>query len=136
MTYLWTSYSPEIATVDENGVVTGVIDGQAVIRCTLKENPSIFTDTVLEVQEATEGLHWASDVPGNIPAYQSRKLSVDGAQWAVKWSFSGPDESCYTAETDGNTATINCYYPSPVPLTVSATNGNATLTTEIRLTSR
>lgn len=136
VTYLWTSYSPEIATVDENGVVTGVADGQVVIRCTLKENPNIFTDTVLEVQEAPTGLHWAIDVPGNIPAYQSRTLAVDGAQGAVEWSFSGPDESCYTAEVNGNEATITCYYPSPLPLTVSVTDGATTLTAEIRLAGR
>lgn len=136
VTYLWTSYSPEIATVDENGVVTGVADGQVIIRCTLEENPNIFTDTVLEVQEAPTGLHWAIDVPGNIPAYQSRTLAVDSAQGAVEWSFSGPDESCYTAEVNENEATITCYYPSPVPMTVSVTDGATTLTAEIRLTSR
>lgn len=136
VTYLWTSYSPEIATVDENGVVTGAENGQVVIRCTLKENPIIFTDTVLEVQEAPAGLHWASDVPGNIPAYQTREIAVEGAVGPVEWSFSGPDKNCYTAEASGETASITCYYPSPVPLTVSVTDGNTTLTTEIRLTSR
>ena len=90
----------------------------------------------MDVQEAPEGLHWASDVPGNISAYQSRKLAVDGAQGPVKWSFSGPDESCYTAEANRNEATITCYYPSPAPLAVSVTDGMTTLTVEIRLTGR
>lgn len=136
VTYLWSSYSPEIATVDENGVVTGVANGQVVIRCTLKENPSIFTDTVLEVQEAPTGLHWATDVPRNIPAYQSRKLAVDGERGPVEWSFSGPDQNCYTAQVVGAQSAISCYYPSPVPLTVSITDGKDTLSAEIKLTGK
>ena len=134
VTYLWSSHSPEIATVDENGVVTGMVNGQVIIRCTLKENPSIFTDTVLEVQDAPTGLHWATDVPRNIPAYQSRKLAVAGEQGPVEWSFSGPDQNCYTAQIVGAQSAISCYYPSPVPLTVSITDGTATLTAEIKLT--
>ena len=134
VTYLWSSHSPEIATVDENGVVTGMANGQVIIRCTLKENPSIFTDTVLEVQDAPTGLHWATDVPRNIPAYQSRKLAVAGEQGPVEWSFSGPDQTCYTAQIVGAQSAISCYYPSPVPLTVSITDGTATLTAEIKLT--
>lgn len=134
VTYLWSSHSPEIATVDENGVVTGMANGQVIIRCTLKENPSIFTDTVLEVQDALTGLHWATDVPRNIPAYQSRKLAVAGEQGPVEWSFSGPDQTCYTAQIVGAQSAISCYYPSPVPLTVSITDGTATLTAEIKLT--
>ena len=100
----------------------------------MKENPSIFTDTVLEVQDAPTGLHWATDVPRNIPAYQSRKLAVAGEQGPVEWSFSGPDQNCYTAQIVGAQSAISCYYPSPVPLTVSITDGTATLTAEIKLT--
>lgn len=137
VTYLWTSYSPEIATVDDDGNITGVAEGQAVIRCTLKENPNIFTDVVVSILEtATQGLHWGDELPGNIPAYQTRELSVEGAQGAVEWSFDGPDGSCYTAVPDGNRITITCFYPSPVPLTVTVTDGADTLTAEIELTTR
>lgn len=137
VTYLWTSYSPEIATVDDDGNITGVAEGQAVIRCTLGENTNIFTDVVVSVLEtATQGLHWGDELPGNVPAYQMRELSVEGARGAVEWSFDGPDGSCYTAIPDGNRLKITCFYPSPVPLTVTVTDGVDALTAEIELTTR
>ena len=57
-----------------------------------------------------------------------------GEQGPVEWSFSGPDQTCYTAQIVGAQSAISCYYPSPVPLTVSITDGTATLTAEIKLT--
>lgn len=137
VTYLWTSYSPEVATVDDEGVVTGVSEGKAVIRCTLGENPNIFTDVVVSIFETTtQGLRWSAELPANVPAYQTRELSVEGAQGAVEWSFDGPDGSCYTAVPDGAKLKITCFYPSPVPLTVTVTDGVDTLTAEIELTMR
>lgn len=136
VTYQWASSDTEVATVDETGLVTAVADGQSTITCTLTENPNISTSVPLSVQTATSGLAWASSIPANVPVYQSRTLSVTGAQGPLEWSFSGPDSNSYSVETDGEIATILCYYPSPVPLSVTVTDTVATLTAEIQLTAR
>lgn len=136
VTYQWASLNTEVATVDETGLVTAVTDGQVTITCTLAENTNIYTEVQLAVQAASSGLSWASELPENVPVYQSRSISVTGAQGPVSWSFSGPDENAYTVSTDGETATITCYYPSLIPLTVTVTDSITTLTAEIQLTAR
>lgn len=136
VTYQWTSSNTEVATVDETGLVTAVADGQVTITCTLAENTNIYTEAQLTVQAAPSGLAWASEPPENVPAYQSRRVSVTGARGPLSWSFFGPDTNAYTASANGDTATIMCYYPRPVPLTVAVTDTVTTLTTEIQLTAR
>lgn len=136
VTYQWASSNTEVATVDETGLVTAVTDGQVTITCTLAENTNIYTEVQLAVQAASIGLSWASELPENVPVYQSRNISVTGAQGPVSWLFSGPEENAYTVSTDGETATITCYYPSPIPLTMTVTDSITTLTAEIQLTAR
>lgn len=137
VTYQWSSSNVEVATVDETtGVVTAVADGDATITCTLTENPSIYASAPITVQTASSGLMWASEIPENVPAYQSRSVSVTGAQGPVSWSFSGPDENAYSTSVNEDTATIMCYYPSQIPLTVAVTDSVTTLTAEIQLTAR
>lgn len=137
VTYQWSSSNPEAATIDETtGVVTAIADGETTITCTLAENTNISTSVALSVQEAVSGLAWASELPDNAPAYQSRAVSVMGAQGPVSWSLSGPDENAYSVSVSGDTATIMCYYPSPIPLTVTVTDSITTLTAEISLTAR
>ncbi|MCR5648301.1 MAG: S8 family serine peptidase [Oscillospiraceae bacterium] len=45
----WESLNPRIATVDENGVVTGVSEGKAVIRATSTVNPEATGEAVVTV---------------------------------------------------------------------------------------
>lgn len=137
VTYQWSSSNPEAATIDETtGVVTAIADGETTITCTLAENTNISTSVTLSVQEAASGLAWVSELPDNVPAYQSRVVSVMGAQGPASWSLSGPDENAYSVSVSGDTATIMCYYPSPIPLTVTVTDSITTLTAEISLTAR
>lgn len=137
VTYQWSSSNQEVVTVDEaTGTVKAITDGQTTITCTLTENTNISTSVTLSVQEPASGLAWASELPENVPAYQSRSISVTGAQGPVSWSFSGPDENAYTASTNGETATITCYYPSPIPLTVTASDSITNLTASIFLVAR
>ena len=137
VTYQWTSSNLEVATVDETtGVVTTIADGETTIICTLAENTNISSSVLLTVQAATSGLTWAFVAPENVPAYQSRDVVVEGAQGPISWSFSGPEQNCYSVTTNGGKATIMCFYPSPIPLTVTVTDSVTTLTAEIQLTGR
>ena len=48
----WSSVTPEIATVDANGKVTGVNAGVATIRVAVTSNPEVYQDFVVTVLEA------------------------------------------------------------------------------------
>ena len=50
---LWESLNPEIATVDENGIVTGVSNGIAIIKVTSTIDSNIYATYEVEVIEAT-----------------------------------------------------------------------------------
>lgn len=49
---LWTSSDTAVATVDKNGNITGVAEGEAVIRVTSANNPRVFADINVKVLPA------------------------------------------------------------------------------------
>lgn len=133
VSYLWESQTPDIATVDETGKVTALAEGRAVIRCTLEQNPNLYTDFSIEVA-AQAVLAWASTVPAAIPQFTNAILRVTEP---VTWTVTGglPQSFDYTA-TD-TSLTLNCYYPVDAPVTVTATAADGqTLTAIISLTAR
>ena len=60
---VWLSITPELATVDENGVVKGVASGLATIRVALESNKDIYQDLYVTVLEAelSEALQFVVD---------------------------------------------------------------------------
>lgn len=137
VSYEWSSSDETVATVDENGLVTAVSDGSTSIRCTLSQNTDIYTEIQFLVQPETTGMSWGTErLPDSIVVYQESTLSVSNPEGDVNWEFSGPERSCYGVSTDGNSATITCYSPSTTPLSVSASDGTTTLTTNIQLIVR
>lgn len=132
VSYLWESLSPSL-TVDETGTVTAGSLGEGTIRCSLEQNPGIYTDIPITVS-AREALVWACTVPENLPVYRGVTLSVESKK-SVKWDFSGP-EGLYQAVVDGKSAALTAYFPSDTPLTVTVTDGENILTTELKLTAR
>ena len=130
--YLWESLSP-ILEVDGEGHVIAAAEGTGEIRCRLKQNPDIYTDTLITV--AGSGLAWASDVPDSLPIYRCVTLSVQSEK-EVEWTFSGPPDSLYQSEVNGMSTVLTGYYPSAIPLTVTVTDGERTLTAKIKITAR
>lgn len=132
VSYLWESLSPGL-TVDETGNVTAGSLGEATIRCSLEQNPSIYTDIPITVT-ARAALVWACTVPETLPVYREITLTVE-SDGDVMWDFEGPD-GLYQAAVDGKTVTLTAYFPSEIPLTVTVTDGENALTAELRLTAR
>ena len=132
VSYLWESLSPEL-TVDKDGNVAAVSLGEGTVRCSLEQNPGIYTDIPITVT-AWNSLVWACTVPGSLPIYQNLTLVVESGE-DVAWNFEGP-EGLYQAVLDGKAATLTAYFPSDIPLTVTVTDGKNTLTTKIKLTAR
>lgn len=132
VSYLWESLSPGL-TVDETGNVTAGSLGEATIRCSLEQNPSIYTDIPITVT-ARAALVWACTVPETLPVYREITLTVE-SDGDVMWDFEGPD-GLYQAAVDGKTVTLTAYFPSEMPLTVTVTDGGNTLTAQLKLTAR
>ena len=51
---VWSSVTPTLATVDENGNVLAVASGKAVIRASVKDNPSVYQEFVVTVLSAEQ----------------------------------------------------------------------------------
>lgn len=139
VSYIWTSDDETVATVDKNGVVTGVADGEAVITATLEQNPNYKADFSVIVSAAQDGVEWTSPMPKSIPAYSDITLTAayfeDGEETDehLEWSFRGAENGTYKAITGAKSATIYGFGYSKNPLVVSAKHGGQEITSEIEL---
>ena len=139
--YVWSSDNEEVATVDEGGEVTAVAEGSCNIICTLKQNEAIWSawPLTVEPQEQGDSVDFLTAPPAYIPAFGSAALTAvcltDGepAEGTVVWSFSGADPRSYSAEEDGNTATISCWAGSVEPLMATAEWNGASASVVIEL---
>lgn len=125
VSYLWSSSDPSVVTVDENGTVTGVSEGNCFVTVTLEQNPDKQEVFTLSVTENRDSVAWETTPPEKLSAYESVQLTVtapDGAN--PVWTFSGADPQSYSVSGTGNSRTLNCWGGSVEPLRVSvAYNG-------------
>ena len=114
--YIWESSDESVATVDENGVVTGVSEGECEITATLEQNPEKKMSVTITVSEQST-LAWARTPPLALSAYETAVLEVaeDGAEWI----FSGADESTYRVSGTGKSRAVTCWSGSVEPLRVT-----------------
>lgn len=134
ISYLWESLDADIATVDNMGTVTAMTAGQVTIQCSLEQNQDIQARFVFEVTD-TPSLSWASSVPEKIPQFTSATLLTN---MAVSWNISGGTQNSFEVSQTETSLTIQCFYPSTTPLTITATSqsSNDTLSAVIELTVR
>lgn len=103
--YIYTSSDENVLTVDENGVVTAVGEGEAEITVALAQNPSKARTVAIEVP-ASESNYVAFTT--TLPNVMHEGTSiVIGAQyfsngvatnWPVNFTFSGAEEGAYSGE--------------------------------------
>lgn len=126
--YIWSSSDENIATVDENGIVTAVATGTATITATLAQNPNAYESFDILVAEATTSPHivFTDTLPESLNAYDNIALTalyVENGQetpYIVEWSFSGAEERCYSVDVDDNDIVIHCWAGSIEPLVITA----------------
>ena len=141
VTYRWASSDENVLTVDENGLVTAVSEGDAVLTATLEQNPAISAAFSVTVTDAEDGVAFTSTVPQTLGAYESVTVTAayfaDGAETeeALVWTFAQADDTAYSyhVAADGKSATIQCYGYSAQPLVVSVLYGAYKAQAEIRL---
>lgn len=114
--YVWASSDESVATVDENGVVTGVSEGECEITATLEQNPEKKMSVTIAVsREAT--LAWARTPPLALSAYETAVLEV--TEEDAEWIFSGADESTYRVSGTGKSRVVTCWSGSVEPLRIT-----------------
>lgn len=137
--YVWSSSDENVLTVDDDGLVTAVSEGSAVVTAYLAQNPLYSADMTVEVTEAEDGVFFTTTVPKTLAAFQTAEISAayfeDGVETAetVGFEFSGADTSAYTAKTIGNSVLLTAFGYSAAPLTVTARCGAFETSAEIVL---
>ena len=127
--YLWESSDEGVCLVDTDGVVTAVGNGVCTITAVLAQNKAQTGTYTVTVEESVSGVHFATDPPETLGAYQEAVLEAvyteNGkvTEKKVTWQFEGAEKSAYTAAIDGNRATIKCWAGSVTPLAVKAVYG-------------
>lgn len=160
-TYRFESTDTNVLTVDDDGKVTAVSDGNAEIRVTLSENRDIYT--VIQISVGGENLTpettlypgptifpsadtgyeivFDKGIPNSLKQtqeYETRiKLYADGNEHdevAFEIESAGPEKWCYDAFIeDGNILHIKCYESSEKPLRIKIKCLYADIEKEIRL---
>ena len=128
ITWLWSSSNKKAISVSENGLVTALLDGSAVIEVVLAQNKAIGASvTVNATAETNEPyVKFTSFSDLSISQYDSEGYDAayfeNGEQTdePIEWSFSGASEEDYTAEIDGNYVMITCDSASDTPLIITA----------------
>jgi hypothetical protein len=126
--YGWDSSDTDVLAVDAEGNVTAKGAGSAEIECYLHENPSIRKTLEITVAKSSTNdfVQFLMPVPMKIGQYESFNTEAayyeDGVKTEnpITYTFSGPEETCYKAVTDGNTLIVTCYDTSNIPLTITA----------------
>ena len=137
--YLWHSSDEAVCRVDAVGNVTAVGEGDCTITAVLVQNPEWSGSYAVSVAQSVSGAHWSADPVERLSPYQTAALTAvyteNGVETedAVVWTYSGADESAYTAEEDGNTVTITCWAGSAAPLRVTASCKGQSVSAEIAL---
>lgn len=136
ISYLFESSDETVLTVDENGVVTAVGEGEADITVSLAQNPNITKTVHIEVPAAeSEYVAFTTTIPNAMHEYGTYIVSAayfengESTDIELQFSFSGPENGAYTVEkTNANTYKISTYRASPMPLTITAEYGERSAT--------
>lgn len=131
-----------IASISEDGTVVSMAPGMTNVKAVLNQNPdiyAIFKITVVEAETPDERIEWVSPVPETLQVFDAIKLKavhiVNGVRTddPVYFSFTGVNQNAYSAEVDGNTASITAYVADNNPLVVTAYCGDISIQSKIQI---
>ena len=135
----WTSDNEAVATVDDDGVVTGVaagnatitvttVDGNFTATCDVTVAAAIIAVTGVEVSPATDAISLA-DTPAQV-TLTATVSPADATDKSVSWSSS--DDTVATVDTNGLVTAVAI---GTATITATTTDGDFTDTCEITVTA-
>lgn len=140
LSYMFQSSDTNTLTVDENGLVTAINDGEAVITVSLAENPNLKQSVTIKVSSAGSYVEFTNSPIGSLHSLEHATIS---AVWikegtptdeAISFTFSGADEAAYSVKPlDENSVEITCYSVSDNPLIITASHDSSEAVTVINL---
>ena len=142
--YIWESSDEDIATVDINGNVTGVAEGDVTITATLSQNTDKIQEFNMTIASVDTEPHvsFTSTYPEALQMYKSITLEAvyyeqgEATEETVTWTIEGADEEAYTFRvgTDNpNTALLACWGGSVAPAVITASYGDYSTSVTIEL---
>lgn len=139
--FVWSSSDAETAAVQQDGTVTGVKPGTAIITARMTQNQDIFAMLAVSVADQGETqLILTKLPPSELGPYQNCEVSaaffvngVEQTDVTVEWKLSGASAGSYGFSVDGNTITINGFGYSKEPLIIRAQHENYMAQASMRL---
>ena len=127
ITYVWSVSDPEIASIDQNGVLTAIRAGNVQVTAKLAQNQKITASAELKINGSGSGVRFIGPIPpylGMLDSFTMKATVYDNGteiRGEVNWTLTGADENAYsyTAES-GNRLTVTCFGYSETPLTITA----------------
>lgn len=140
ISYVWTVSDPEIASIDQNGVLTAIRAGNVRVTALLAQNTQKSASMELTVNGSGSGIRFFGPIPPYLGPLDSFTMQaavyVNGAEVRaeVHFTLSGADENAYSYTVYGyNRLTVTCFGYSETPLTITATAGDYTESVSVGL---
>ena len=100
----WKSSDPSVASVDENGCVTAVAEGTAVITASAKDNPAVFAECTVTVRQQAKQVRFAETAGYECKVGKMIQPQLTLLPENALWEsvvFASSDESVATVDADG-----------------------------------
>lgn len=124
----WSSSNESIATVDENGLVTAVSGGKAVISATSMDGKNVKGSTTVQVIQPVTGIKLRENEirvgAGSLGYLHAEMVPSNATNTKVRWSSS--DTSIATVSGDGLTGTVQALRWGKVTITAKSEDGGFT----------
>lgn len=142
VSYLFTSSQPDVLTVDDNGLVTAIGEGEATVTITLEQNPSISTEIKISVAAQSEEpmFVFTPELPAKLKQLQKYagvvKVLQNGAETGeavTVTAYGAANEATVTLDSASGELSIQAWHPSEQPLSLVFKAGDAVVTKQIVL---
>ena len=139
--FKWTSDHPETVSISDEGIVTGIAEGNAVVRATLAQNENIWAERSVSAVEGQTGFSVILEGESAIrlkkytTAFLKAHVLENGEEVkeTVEWSFDGAPSRAWFASESGNSLSVTCQESAEAPLVVTASYGGASESVTITL---
>ena len=127
ISYVWRVSDPEIASIDQNGVLTAIRAGSVTVTATLAQNTQKSASVDVAVNGSGSGIRFFGHIPpymGMLDSFTMQAVVYENGveiRADVEWTLSGAEAGAYSYTVNKNEITVTCFGYSETPLTITAT---------------